>query len=203
MQHPRFLSFAAAVTALASSALFAQEASGPFGLRRGMTQEQVIQIVGKDAVKEVKGDVLRLLAVPKPHRAFDEYSLVFSPNDGLLKIVAYGKDIRTNGFGEAVHDSFVEIRDAIARTYGEPKFTLDHLKEGSIWTEPQDWMMGLLKEERELSSDWNTTLPNRIHGIVLETKALSTEKAFIVLVYEFDGWNEYVDARKKKADSVF
>lgn len=47
MQHPRFLSFAVAATALASSGLFAQGTSGPFGLRRGIAPEQVIQIVGK------------------------------------------------------------------------------------------------------------------------------------------------------------
>jgi hypothetical protein len=168
-----------------------------------MTQEQVIQIVGKAAVKEAKGDVLRLSAVPKPHRAFDEYSLVFSDNDGLLKIVAYGKDIRTNGFGEAVHDSFVEIRDAISKTYGEPHYNFDRLKEGSIWKDPQYWMIGLLKKERDLGSDWGTDLPNRIHGIVLEARALSDEKGYLVLTYEFDGWDEYVDAKHKKADSVF
>jgi len=203
VQHPRFLGFAVAATALASSGFFAQETSGPFGLRRGMTKEQVLQIVGKDAVKEIKGDVLRLFAVPKPHRAFDEYSLIFSPNDGLLKIVAYAKDIRTNGFGEAVHDSFIEIRDAISKTYGEPAFTLDHLKDGSLWTEPQYWMMGLLKKERDLASDWNTAIPNRICAIVLDARALSTDKGYVVLTYEFEGWNEYVDAKNKKADSVF
>lgn len=203
MQHPRFLSFGLAATALASSGLFAQETSGPFGLHRGMTQEQVIQIVGKDAVKEAKGDVLRLLAVPKSHRAFDEYSLIFSPNDGLLKIIAYGKDIRTNGFGDAVHDSFVEIRDAISTTYGKPYGTLDSVKEGSIWKEPQDWMMGLLKGERDLYSLWSKTLPNRISGIMIKAKALSTEKGYLVLSYEFEGWDEYLDAKQKKADSVF
>ena len=31
---------------------FAQNTSGPFGLRKGMTQQQVIEIVGKSAVKE-------------------------------------------------------------------------------------------------------------------------------------------------------
>lgn len=77
--------------------------SGPFGLHRGMTQEQVIQIVGKGAISEAKGDTLRLLRVPKSHPAFGLYSLIFSPKDGLLKIVAYGNDIRTNAFGEAIH----------------------------------------------------------------------------------------------------
>ena len=79
MQHPRFLSFALAATAFASSGLFAQDTSGPFGLHMGMTPEQVIQIVGKDAVKEIKGDILNLYTVPKPHPAFEFYSLVFSP----------------------------------------------------------------------------------------------------------------------------
>jgi hypothetical protein len=177
--------------------------SGPFGLRRGMTQEQVIQVVGKGAVKEAKDDTLELLTVPKPHPAFEFYQLIFSPTGGLLKIIAYGNDITTNGFGERVHDSFIEIRDAISEVYGQPEGTLDFLKAGSIWNEPEYWMMGLLKEERTLATNWQKALPNRIYGIVLDAKALSTEKGFLHLVYEFDGWNEYVDAKKAKAGTVF
>jgi hypothetical protein len=188
---------------LLATVAFAQETSGPFGLHRGLTQEQVIRIVGKDAIKETNGDTLRLLRVPKPHPAFEFYSLIFSPKDGLLKIVAYGKDIRTNGFGEAVHDSFIEIRDAISKTYGQPKFTLDRVKAGSIWKEPEDWMMGLLKEERGLTTAWDSGLPNHIQDIVIEASALSQEKGFLRIVYEFDGWNQYVDEVKAKAGTVF
>jgi hypothetical protein len=167
-----------------------------------MTQEQVIQIVGKNAVKEIQGDRLDLHAVPKPHPAF-------SPKDGLLNIVAFGNGITTNGFGEAVHDSFVQIQEGISKTYGPPDVSSDRVRDGSIWNEPQDWMMGLLKGERDLMAIWYKTvsstkkLPNRIIGIVLEAKASSTEQGFIVLKYEFDGWNEYVEAKKNKADSVF
>jgi hypothetical protein len=168
-----------------------------------MTQEQVIQIVGKDAVKETKGDRLSLTTVPKSHRAFELYSLTFSPKDGLLKIIAYGKDITTNGFGNAVHDYFIEIRDALSHTYGQPDITIDDVKSGSIWTEPQDWMIGLRKEERELATSWGKSLPNRIYGIVLEAKALSSEKGYLVLSYEFEGWGEYLDMKNKKTDSVF
>jgi hypothetical protein len=182
---------------------FAQDTSGPFGLRRGMTQGQVIQIVGKDAIRETKGDTIRLNRVPKSHPAFEFYSLIFSPKDGLLKIVAYGNDIRTNSFGEAVHDAFIEIRDAISRTYGQPKFTADHVKAGSIWHEPEDWMMGLLKEERVLSAVWDKQLPNHIQDIVIEASALSSEKGFLKISYEFEGWDAYVDALKEKAGTVF
>ena len=209
MQHPRFLTFAVAATAVASSALLAQETSGPFGLHRGMTQAQVIQIVGRNAVKEIQGDRLDLHDVPKPHPAFEFYWLVFSPKDGLLNIVAFGNGIRTNGFGEAVHDSFVQIQEGISKTYGPPDVSSDRVRDGSIWNEPQDWMMGLLKGERDLMAIWYKTvfstkkLPNRITGIVLEAKASSTEQGFLVLKYEFDGWNEYVEAKNNKTDSVF
>jgi hypothetical protein len=183
----------------------AQETTGPFGLHRGMTKEQVIQVVGKGAVKEMKtdADTLRLNRVPKSHPAFEFYSLIFSSKDGLLKIVAYGNDIPTNAFGEAVHDSFIEIRDAISQTYGQPEFTLDFVKAGSIWTDPQDWMMALLKKERELSAVWEKNLQSHLHGIVIEADALSQEKGYLKLNYEFDGWDEYVDAQKKKAGTVF
>jgi hypothetical protein len=184
---------------------FAQNTSGPFGLRKGMTQQQVIEIVGKSAVKETKGDdTLRVLTVPKPHPAFEFYSLIFSPTEGLLKITAYGNDIRTNGFGEKVHDSFSEIRGALSDTYEKPDGDMDFLQSGSIWKEPEDWMMGLLKEERHLASIWqNRPLPNHIHDIEIEAKALSQEKGYIILTYEFDGWDAYVDAKKKQAGTVF
>lgn len=64
-------------------------------------------------------------------------------------------------------------------------------------------MMGLLKEERVLLSYWEKGLPNHIHLIALETKALSNEKGYVVLSYEFDGWDEYADELKKKQDTVF
>jgi hypothetical protein len=197
------LPFSAVAIALISSSLLAQPASGPFGLHRGMTKEEVIQIVGKDAVKEVKGDRLKLRTVPKPHRAFEFYSLSFSPKDGLLQIIGVGNDIRTNGFGESVHDSFMEMRDAISNTYGQPEFNLDYLKQGSIWRESEDWMIGLVKKERELSAAWSKHLPSRIRGIVLEAKGLSAERGFLELTYEFDGWDEYVDSLKNKENSVF
>ena len=126
----------------------------------------------------------------------------FSPKDGLLQIMAFGNDIDTNGFGEAVHKSFMEILDDISQTYGKPGI-IDHVEVGSIWNEPQDWMMGLLKKERILEASWDKALPNRVSGIVLQARADSTAIGFLRLTYEFDGWNEYVDAERKEAGTVF
>jgi hypothetical protein len=65
-----------------------------------------------------------------------------------------GKDIVTNGYGEEIQTAFREICDALSATYGTPQIA-DFLKTGSIWSEPREWTMGLLKKERELFALWN------------------------------------------------
>jgi hypothetical protein len=174
--------------------------TGPFGFWYGMTKEQAIALTGKDSIKGVKDDSIEFTKAPKSHPAFESYTLIFSPTQGLLKIIAYGNDISTTVFGSEVRSKFEDMKEALTATYGRPQ-VIDHLPSGSIWKEPEDWMMGLLKKERTLAADWTTDKYN-LMGIVLEAKALSREKAFLILVYEFQGWNQYVDAKAAKANTV-
>jgi hypothetical protein len=185
------------------SLVVASETNGPFGLHRGMTQEQVIQIVGEDAVIKTKDDLLIVLTVPRPHPAFENYVLIFSPNDGLLQIAALGNDITTSVFGDVLQNSFIEIRSAISQTYGKPECNYDYLRAGSIWKEPQDWMMGLFRGERHLFTGWNKSLPNGIQRISLLAQAPSTETGFLTLSYEFEGFGEYLAMKERKAAAVF
>src|SRR5438067_137324 len=90
--------------------------SGPFGFFFGMTKEQVIRLVGQSAVKEItdEGQTIRLTTAPRPHPAFDYYLVVISPDRGLLKIVAVGNTIQTNGYGDDLKSAYNEILDAVA-----------------------------------------------------------------------------------------
>ena len=65
--------------------------SGPFGFEYGMTREQIIKLIGKQAVKETKGDTMDVTTAPKPHPAFERYILIVSPDKGLLAVSALGK----------------------------------------------------------------------------------------------------------------
>jgi len=169
--------------------------------------------VGGDAVRAWKDDVLILKTAPKPHPAFQEYWLSISPEQGTLKILASGVVIKTNGFGRELHQQFVEIRDAISGVYGTPGSKADLLLPGSLWTQPQYWMMGLLKKERSLSALWLSAksypdksvleLPNDISTIFLNAVALSAEEGYLQLGYEFDGWDAYVNAKKAKQNKAF
>lgn len=178
--------------------------AGPFGLRAGLTKSQVIQLVGKAAVKTDNGDVLTVTTLPKPHDAFEDYSLVISPQEGLLKIIAHGNNINTNGFGREVRELFMDIRDVISAKYGAPKM-LDGLVSGSLWRNDRDWMAGLVKNERHLKALWDlqSKRPNRITVLVLKADAISEDTGFLLLSYEFQGFEKYVDAKEAKAGSVF
>ncbi len=169
--------------------------AGPFGFERGITKDQVVKLVGESAVTKVtKGSteditIVTINTAPKPHPDIREYLLLFSSKDGLLKLAASGKAIRTNGFGSELHDAFIELRDAVAGVYGTPK-THDFLRSGSIWKEREDWMMGLLKQERYLIAFWDPppALPNQIANIEVEAVAVSTEAGYVAIRYEFEGF---------------
>jgi hypothetical protein len=182
--------------------------SGPFGLEFGMTREQIVKLVGQDAVKHLKDepdDVLKLSTAPTPHPDFAEYSLIISPERGLVCITASGKAIQTTRYGEGLKAAFTEIRDALSRTYGAPTVTFDFLEPGSLRNEPQDWMTGLLKNERELISLWNFKIPypKHITSIFLKATALSMDEGTLELTYPFEGFIEDANSKKAKAGSVF
>ena len=174
----------------------------PFGLEPGMLREQVLKIVGLSAVKKDTGSVLILDSAPKPHPDFNSYVLLFSPTKGLIKIMAYSKDISTNSFGDAIRSKFAELDSALKKRYGEGT-DMDFLQDGSLWTDPQYWMIGLLKQERHLTTYWNFQASSKLKLLSLEAQASNTETGQIVLSYEFEGFQEWIDSQKKRNADVF
>jgi len=176
---------------------FSQEKSGPFGFEAGMTKQQIIEIVGSDAIKESNGDTIIITNAPKADREFESYALRISPENGLLKIVAMGKNINTDGFGNELKSAFKTLKAALATIYGRPNHELDLLNNGSIWTGPDDWMAGLQKGERIFGCNWaGIPLPNRISVIRIDVAAKSREAGCFYLTYEFEGYEAYAKARK-------
>jgi hypothetical protein len=96
------------------------------------------------------------------------------------------------------------------KLYGQPSNSADFLRSGSIWREPEDWMMGLTKKERTLATWWvalsrngqNVSLPHQITGILLDTTGLGPSKGCLFLSYEFQGFAEYIDRRRDIESTV-
>jgi hypothetical protein len=202
------LFLATAVGARASQV--ANTAAEPFGFHKGMTRQQAVEAVGASNVEKCANlngvDRLCLRTAPKPHPAFDEYDLIFSPKEGLLKVQAIGPTISVNSYGDEAKEAFHDIAAQLSARYGPPNIA-DFLQAGSIWNEPKDWMMGLLKNERILASTWEWA--NDPHdaagtnGITLDFDALDSGRGWLSLGYEFCGWTKFIDSVHADAGKVF
>lgn len=175
--------------------------AGPFGLDMGTP---LVELNKQMKLKLVSTGGYSTPSVPKGHPYFDDYRLVVAPDQGLCKIIAYSIVISTSVYGTELVDKFSDLESALTTKYGKPE-KLDYLKSGSIWKEPRDWMIGLLKKERTLTSYWphkGRELPESIQSIKLDAMAISTEGAMIALIYQFKNFKQCSDRIKSQRDSA-
>ncbi|SUC36189.1 Uncharacterised protein [Providencia rustigianii] len=180
--------------------------SGPFGFKMGLTKQNIEDMTGAD-VKLVREEENLYIVTKSPKRnsSFDSFGLVISPTVGLCQIRAIGKNIKNNSHGYPIRDEFNSLVKSLESIYGKPKQT-DILISGSIWTEPQDWMTAVYKEERFLTANWNNqTEPmkdNDISDIGVEVRADSRSNGFLFLQYTFSNEKECLseaEAAKKSS----
>lgn len=175
-------------------------ANGPFGLAQGMT---LAQIGGKP--EKIAPGKWRLASVPKPHSAFDEYIVQIGTTSGLCWIKGIGKIMKTSAYGSEVRSQFTDLKERLSANYGKSE-DFDRLLPGSIWNEPRDWMMALLKKERVLLSSWShesgATLNSELKSVGLVASALGTEEAFISVDYAFSNEDKCEAEIKKEEDGA-
>ena len=182
--------------------LFSQP--GPFGLRMGMTLDQVKNLTGKNP--EMLEDNVYKVIPPDTHNMFIEYRVRISPTYGIVWIYAESKEIETDDDGTQLKNAFNDLVSSIERTYGKYK-RIDFLLSGSIWDEPNDFMMGLAKQERYLIAIWekehDSTLPDDIKSIGVIATATSSSKGYISIEYYSPNEEKVAAEKKEKQDAVF
>ncbi|MDC9582997.1 hypothetical protein PSI15_15755, partial [Xenorhabdus sp. PR6a] len=169
-------------------------ADGPFGLQAGLTKKNIEDMTGS-TLTPAKGSVNLYLIdnLPKNNNEFGSYGLLISPTVGLCQIRAIGKDIKTDSHGLSLKSKFEDLKTSLDSIYGKGEKT-DFLLSGSIWKEPQDWMMGLYKEERFLSAEWESKSEalqkNNLNFIALGARADSDSEGYLFLQYTFENHKE-------------
>lgn len=174
----------------------------PFGFRYGASKEEVIRQLGSSAVIKNAGIQVQFKTAPAPHSDFEIYTAFFSPTKGLLKVVAYSKDIATSDDGSELKAVFDALRLSLDSKYGKSQ-SVDNCKGDEVDCKSQFYMMELMQKNRELFALWSKTAAAPNTGIVLEGKALGINKGFVLLSYEFPGWDQFVDEQDNKKNSVF
>ena len=198
-------------TGLQPPTISAAIGQGPFGFQKGMTRQQVIQLVGSGAIKPRDSDsppeLMVLTTAPKPHSAYHDYALYFSPTMGLLKVAAQGDIMHSDDYGIEIQRAFEETVKGVSSRYGPPTSTFNNCTGDDFYCKEQNWTYALYRKNRTLSSYW---MPDEgykqigeVTTINVEAVPVSTNGAFISVAFEFSGWHEYVEARKAKANSAY
>ncbi len=85
---------------------------------------------------------------------YESYLVLVSPSVGVSKVVGIGITIKSAGDGTELRSQFDKIQILLTEKYGKPKDSFDLVDVGSVLTEPQYFMLGLLQKERTLESFW-------------------------------------------------
>lgn len=164
-------------------------AQTPFGLRMGLTVAELKRLTGATPDSARQGSY-HSTRVPNPNADFEAYGFLVSPTTGLCKLWATGVTVENDGYGSALHSKFDGFQAALDQKYGEHK-NYDFLRDGSIWNEPKEWMMGLYKQERILTSFWgDSTSTIRVR---LKASALGSSSGWLTLDYEFANSSRCID----------
>lgn len=176
--------------------------AGPFGLEKGMRLEAVQRVA---TLKQVEPYVYSTPRLPESHPIFKDFRLIITPNHGLCKFVAWSDGINTSVYGDELRQVYDNIYSALERKYGS-NLKFDHLNAGSIWDERRDWMMGLYKKERTLSTYWDeeekSSLSDQLQAVTLKAIAVSQNVGLISVTYEFDNAASCLDFVRQTDNSA-
>jgi hypothetical protein len=93
----------------------------------------------------------------------------------------------------------------IKNTYGDC-LDFDFVLAESIWQDDNDWMMGLLKQERILKAYWNeehnSKMKNNLVDIILYAVADSADEGYIAIEYIFSNFEQHKVEQQQQEDEA-
>lgn len=179
--------------------------AGPFGIEKGDTKNDpkfanFTALNGEENYLYGKNP-------PKPHSSFEAYIVRFSSSTGACWVKAIGKDIDADNFGIRTKVELEKISDQIKKKYGNYEKT-DRLFSGSIWDDPDDWMMGLYKNERFLMYEWNSKTSSTVaeydlKSIYAAAKAKDSSDGYVIAEFYFTNHDQCEAEEDKQGEDAF
>jgi hypothetical protein len=111
--------------------------------------------------------------------------------------------IQVNSFGDQLKEEFKTIASQLEERYG-PSETADFVKEGSVWRDPDDWMMGLRQKERVLQKFWKAPAKApSLSAIQLSAEAQGGSQGYLTVTFESPLFSTCLAEMKKAQGSAF
>lgn len=188
---------------LASILVVPSAVSGPFGTDMGMTKADLGIASSAEELAPYKYQIKN---TPKNSRMFETYIVTVTPNHGLCYLKAVGVDINTSRYGSEVRTQFERVDSALKKKYASGE-RVDFLRGGSIWDEPEDFMMGLVKKERLLQTYYDdeegSKMVEDVQAAYLSANGLAMDKGYLVLDYRFRNFDACQAEIRAIEDDVF
>jgi hypothetical protein len=189
------IAFAAAVALAPSMA----SADGPFGV----SMASDIDSIGE--YEEVGNFLYEFSTLPKKHAYFESFVIKSHPSTGVCQVIAVGRSINTNRFGDSVKEMFDKLRGQVDNVYGR-----SDLIDGPIVTNANlgqlDWMTELMTRRRGLQSAWDkisgADLRDNIRQILLTASAEGSEQGYVNLQYRFSNFDECDEAIRTEQEKA-
>ena len=173
--------------------------AGPFGLEMGWTKQDLTENNVKILVEEGNSFMVE---PPSPHSSFDAYLLNIDSEFGLYSIFAISDSISTSENGQQFLSEYNHIKEQLISSYGDPTKDINYLSYGSIWDEPQDFMMSLIKQDRLLGCIWELDEDNGNMTVSLIPRVESLSSGFLAIVYHSSNYDEIQAREDAKEASV-
>lgn len=190
-----------AVVALAVAGAAAAADDGPFGLRWGMTLDELRQrgtAIRKDtllwgAVRSVS--VARVAAAPADTTSMN---LAFDPELGLQRVIWY-REVKNDRRGEKGRRVYAALKMSLLARYGRPDIG-DEIVGLVLFDEPEDFYQCLAYEGCGVwASEWD---PPNSGSVELAIEGVSRGSGVVVLTYQGPAWRKVVERVRSPASSV-
>lgn len=149
----------------------------PFGLAAGQTPDS-----------DVAAYWVNFHEVPKPHPDFKEYSGKWTPEQGLIAIMAYSKLFNEDAAGYSVIRLYDRLKSQLESVYG-PSQSAEFIDDDALWSGHDEFIQSILTDERCHFTQWTPEHGSRLDAgikeINLAIMAESNDAAKVMLRYEF------------------
>ncbi|MCM1321361.1 MAG: hypothetical protein NC041_06040 [Bacteroides sp.] len=129
--------------------------ASPFGLKMGMTLEEVTAACGGKRPERIENDDRYIITPEKSHSAFDFYLAWINAEHGLYRIRGVSEEIETDDYGKNVQNAFYNFEHRLEAIYGMPEITDRIIDKESYYKEDKYWSYSLRRGARELSAVWS------------------------------------------------
>lgn len=171
----------------------------PFGFASGTLLEDI-----DCDFKELANCIYTTSTPPSKHGKFEEYIFKVAPVSGLYWVKALGKTISTDSTGFLLQQELDSMQARLNKVYGDSE-SISFSTHGTIWNEPQDFMMGLLSNEIFYAASWNAencNLPGNLKSIYLGLSAIDRDSGYMVLEYSFTNEDDGEEEVQNSEDGV-